>query len=351
VRRRSRSATRCSRSPAAEGRTLDETESESFDTLDGESGASTHLVRLNSPRRTLEKRAVPVNGTSTAAASQSRSGVPSWSSPANTRPASGSPATHGARRLQRQQVRSRRVREADVGRRADEVVAGLRDGLIQTRAAVAPGTTVQATFAAPLVITNYLNDFLELLRPATLLGRIPGLRHVPFNVSMPAQTAGGTYKWVGQGKMKPVTNAQYAVGHAQLRQGVGHHRADRGAGPALHAVRGSGGARRAGEGHHAVPRRAVRGLDGRRVANVNPASITNGVTGTAASAPRWLRLAPTSPPASPALAALGYNVNELVILMSESIAFALGLGAERGRVAALPRPHRQRRARSSACRS
>jgi hypothetical protein len=27
---------------------------------------------------------------------------------------------------------------------------------------------------------------------------------------MPAQTAGGTYKWVGQGKMKPVTNAQYA---------------------------------------------------------------------------------------------------------------------------------------------
>jgi hypothetical protein len=33
---------------------------------------------------------------------------------------------------------------------------------------------------------------------------------VPFNVSMPAQTAGGTYKWVGQGKLKPVTNAQYA---------------------------------------------------------------------------------------------------------------------------------------------
>jgi hypothetical protein len=54
-----------------------------------------------------------------------------------------------------------------------------------TRAAVAPGTTVQATFAAPLVITNYINDFLELLRPETLLGRIQGCATSPSTCRCP----------------------------------------------------------------------------------------------------------------------------------------------------------------------
>ena len=53
------------------------------------------------------------------------------------------------------------------------------------------------TWAAPLVNQNIANEFLELLRPATILGKIPGLRNVPFNTKVPAQTAGGTYGWVG----------------------------------------------------------------------------------------------------------------------------------------------------------
>ena len=80
-----------------------------------------------------------------------------------------------------------------------------------TKAAVAPGTTTDATFAGPLAVRQPLNDFLELLRPRTLLGSIPGLRQVPFNISVPSQTAGGTYSWVGQGLAKPVTNAAYAA--------------------------------------------------------------------------------------------------------------------------------------------
>jgi HK97 family phage major capsid protein/HK97 family phage prohead protease len=81
----------------------------------------------------------------------------------------------------------------------------------RTKAAVAVGTTTDATWAGPLVVTTPLNEFLELLRPRTLLGRIPGLRQVPFNVSIPSQTTGGTYAWVGQNKPKPVTKADYAT--------------------------------------------------------------------------------------------------------------------------------------------
>lgn len=51
-----------------------------------------------------------------------------------------------------------------------------------------------------------MNDqFLELLRPATIIGRIPGLRNVPFNISVPIETASGTVAWVGEGAAKPVT--------------------------------------------------------------------------------------------------------------------------------------------------
>lgn len=81
----------------------------------------------------------------------------------------------------------------------------------QTKAAVAVGTTTDSTWAGPLVVTQPLNEFLELLRPRTLLGRIPGLRQVPFNVSVPTQTTGGTYGWVGQNKPKPVTKADYST--------------------------------------------------------------------------------------------------------------------------------------------
>jgi HK97 family phage major capsid protein len=55
-----------------------------------------------------------------------------------------------------------------------------------------------------------INDFLELLRPATILGKIPGLRNVPFNVKIPMQTAGGTYGWVGEGKPKPLTKLAFS---------------------------------------------------------------------------------------------------------------------------------------------
>jgi HK97 family phage major capsid protein len=78
------------------------------------------------------------------------------------------------------------------------------------KAAVAAGTTTDATWAQPLVNQTITSDFIELLRPATILGKIPGLRNVPFNCKIPMQTAGGTYGWVGEAKPKPLTKLAFA---------------------------------------------------------------------------------------------------------------------------------------------
>jgi HK97 family phage major capsid protein len=82
---------------------------------------------------------------------------------------------------------------------------------LQLKAAVAPGTVTDATWAGPLVNPSIAADFIELLRPATILGKIPGLRNVPFNTKVPSQTAGGTYGWVGEAKPKPVTKLAFSA--------------------------------------------------------------------------------------------------------------------------------------------
>lgn len=85
------------------------------------------------------------------------------------------------------------------------------------RAAVDAGDTTTSGWAAQLVpaAQQMQGEFIDLLRPATLIGRIPGLRRVPFNIAVPLQSGGGTYGWVGEGKAKPVTSA--AFGSATLR--------------------------------------------------------------------------------------------------------------------------------------
>jgi HK97 family phage major capsid protein len=90
------------------------------------------------------------------------------------------------------------------------------------KAAVAPATTTDPTWAGPLVpTTNITGEFIELLRPATVIGRVPGLRTVPFNAAVPMQTGGGTYNWVGEAKPKPVTAAAYGTARLSVSKAAG----------------------------------------------------------------------------------------------------------------------------------
>lgn len=83
------------------------------------------------------------------------------------------------------------------------------------KAAVAAGTTTDPTWAGALVdYQTFAGDFIEFLRPATIIGKfgaggVPSLRRVPFNIKVPGQTTGGSAYWVGEGKPKPVTKFDF----------------------------------------------------------------------------------------------------------------------------------------------
>jgi HK97 family phage major capsid protein len=67
-------------------------------------------------------------------------------------------------------------------------------------AAVAAGDTTTAGWASELVYNqNLVNEFINFLRPMTIIGRIPGLTNVPFNVRVAGATSGTSAGWVGQG--------------------------------------------------------------------------------------------------------------------------------------------------------
>jgi HK97 family phage major capsid protein len=81
--------------------------------------------------------------------------------------------------------------------------------LMQMKATVAAGTTLDSTWAAPLVDqATFAGDFISYLRPRTLIGQAQ-FRAVPFNVRIAGQTSGGSASWVGQGKSKPVTKFDF----------------------------------------------------------------------------------------------------------------------------------------------
>lgn len=93
---------------------------------------------------------------------------------------------------------------------AVEVAKGWEDSTPEVvtvlKAAVAAGTTTDPAWAGPLVeYQTMASEFIELLRPQTIIGKIQGLRRVPFNIKMPGQTSGSSVNWVGEGKPKPVS--------------------------------------------------------------------------------------------------------------------------------------------------
>jgi HK97 family phage major capsid protein/HK97 family phage prohead protease len=78
------------------------------------------------------------------------------------------------------------------------------------RSAINAGTTTDTTWASPLVpYQNLQQEFIEYLRPLTIIGRIPGLRRVPFKVKIPRQTGAATVGWVGEGKIKPLSQLAF----------------------------------------------------------------------------------------------------------------------------------------------
>lgn len=70
-----------------------------------------------------------------------------------------------------------------------------------TKAAVAAGSTTDwgAALTAPAELTT---AFVAYANRQSLIGRIPGVLRVPFNVPVPVITSGATFAWVGEGRPK-----------------------------------------------------------------------------------------------------------------------------------------------------
>lgn len=72
--------------------------------------------------------------------------------------------------------------------------------------AVPAADTTTSGWASELAYAeNMASEFIEYLRPMTIIGRLTGIRRVPFNIRMGSLTGGTTGYWVGQGKPIPVS--------------------------------------------------------------------------------------------------------------------------------------------------
>lgn len=80
------------------------------------------------------------------------------------------------------------------------------------KAAVPAANTGNAPWAGNLILDGgaYFADFVEYLRPRTVVGQISDrLRRLPFDTQVLVQGSGGAAKWVAEGAAKPLTQWTY----------------------------------------------------------------------------------------------------------------------------------------------
>jgi HK97 family phage major capsid protein len=81
---------------------------------------------------------------------------------------------------------------------------------LHEKAAVVFGTTTSTDFVGPLVQYNDMErEFIELLRPKSIIGRLTNLKRVPFMSRMGRQLTGVSGSFVGEGLPKPVGKQTY----------------------------------------------------------------------------------------------------------------------------------------------
>jgi HK97 family phage major capsid protein/HK97 family phage prohead protease len=194
------------------GVTLDDAQTQEYDTLDAEvKQIDAHLTRLNALEKAALATATKPEGANSAAASASRAGtVPAEAVKATKKLEKGITFARYAMCLGAAKGDLHTALSIAENRFGDS-----QDIVGTLKAAVAAGTTTDATWASPLVQYNqFAGDFVEFLRPQTIIGRfgqngIPSLRMIPFNVHIRGQTSGGEGYWVGEGKPKPLTKFDF----------------------------------------------------------------------------------------------------------------------------------------------
>ncbi|PWE57654.1 phage major capsid protein [Metarhizobium album] len=190
---------------ADKGETLDAAQKEEYDTLAGEvKEIDEHLGRLRDRERSLAQKATPVGGVrDLASGSEVRGGITIQVKGTNL--PKGTAFTRYAMALAL--GKGNLMQSVEIAKNWHDSTPEVETVL---KAAVSAGSTTDADWAKPLVeYQNMASEFAELLRPQTIIGRIPGLRRVPFNIKIPRQTGGSSASWVGQGAPKPVSELSF----------------------------------------------------------------------------------------------------------------------------------------------
>lgn len=201
------------------GRTTDEAEAEEVDTIGDEIKAiDGDLARLKRLQDFQKANATAVTATTTTSASDSRGGIAATVKTieklapgiAFARYAMCLTKAKGNHAIAAQLAERHYPHTESVVKtlKAQAEGADLQE-MMRLKATVAAGTSIDSTWAAPLVYAStFSGDFINYLRPRTLIGQAQ-FRPVPFNVRIGGQTSGGTAGWVGQGKAKPVTKFDF----------------------------------------------------------------------------------------------------------------------------------------------
>lgn len=90
-----------------------------------------------------------------------------------------------------------------------------------TRAAVAGGSTASGAWGAELEAQSAVAEFLEIVTPMTIVGRMANLRRVPVGVPVVRQTGAATGYWVAQGKATPVSSMAFDRTKLEAKMRVG----------------------------------------------------------------------------------------------------------------------------------
>jgi HK97 family phage major capsid protein/HK97 family phage prohead protease len=317
---------------AEDGSTLDAQQTEEYDNLAAEvKSVDNHLVRLKGMEQLNISEATAITNTTSAAAASEMRGGTSAVHQVQIKPMvpKGTAFTRfamciAAAKGDSYQAISRAKSYADSTPEVEKMVEATLNW--HTKAAIAAGTTTDATWAGPLAPTQTsVTEFLELLRPRTLIGRVAGFRQVPFNTAVPAQTGGGAYSWVGQGNAKPVTQATFATVTVPFAKAAGiivlTEELVKLSTPSAEAV---------------VRQEMIDGMAAfldtqlvdpavAAVANVNPASITAGAATAAASGATAAALRADLAARVATFTAANVPLDGAVWLMNDSNAFAAGI--------------------------
>lgn len=206
------------------GRTKDASEKEEFDTLSTEIGTiDAELVDLRLMQSQSVVRATAITAVvaaDPAASSASRGGAVANSGIISVKAnvEKGIAFTRYVKALIASQGNPQlAVMYAEANRAWMDTTPEVAKALKVHMAAVAGGDTTTAGWASEIVYKeNLIAEFIELLRPQTILGKLSGLTRVPFNVRMGSQTSGSSASWVGQGKAAPVSK----LGTSEVTLGI-----------------------------------------------------------------------------------------------------------------------------------